>query len=138
MKTVSIEKLFVPPLLDQQSTPVKKLRAPSFSDRAKFCVDGFEILGRTRKTFFSDRQHLPLADARARIENTYRDLCARGYRSLAVAYAKVPAKDVYTAADETGLVLAGFLSFSDPPLPTAQSTLRSEEHTPGLQSRFEI
>jgi Mg2+-importing ATPase len=70
-------------------------------------------------------QHLPLADARARIENTYRDLCARGYRSLAVAYAKVPAKDVYTAADETGLVLAGFLSFSDPPLPTAQSTLEA-------------
>ena len=38
-------------------------------------------------------QHLPLTDARARIENTYRDLCARGYRSLAVAYAKVRATD---------------------------------------------
>src|ERR1043166_9999674 len=56
MKTVSIEKLFVPPLLDQQSTPFKKLRAPIFSDLAKFCVDGLEILGRTRKTFFTDRQ----------------------------------------------------------------------------------
>jgi Mg2+-importing ATPase len=69
-----------------------------------------------------DQQH-PLDDSRARIENTYRDLCAKGYRSLAVAYAKVPAKDVYTASDETGLVLAGFLTFSDPPLPTAKSTL---------------
>ncbi|HJP93856.1 MAG TPA: magnesium-translocating P-type ATPase [Pyrinomonadaceae bacterium] len=70
-----------------------------------------------------DNQQHPLDDSHARIENTYRDLCAKGYRSLAVAYAKVPAKDVYTASDETGLVLAGFLTFSDPPLPTAKSTL---------------
>jgi Mg2+-importing ATPase len=69
-----------------------------------------------------DQQH-PLSDSQARIENTYRDLCAKGYRSLAVAYAKVEAKDAYTANDETGLVLAGFLTFSDPPLPTAKSTL---------------
>ncbi|HZI47651.1 MAG TPA: magnesium-translocating P-type ATPase, partial [Pyrinomonadaceae bacterium] len=70
-----------------------------------------------------NKQQFPLATSRARIENTYRDLCAKGYRSLAVAYAKAPAKNVYTAADETGLVLAGFLSFTDPALPTAQSTL---------------
>ena len=80
-------------------------------------------------------QQLPLADARARIENTYRDLCARGYRSLAVAYANVPAKDVYTAGDEAGLVLAGFLSFSDPPLPTAQSTLQAL-HEDGIQVKI--
>lgn len=70
------------------------------------------------------QQHL-LDDSQARIENTYRDLSAKGYRSLAVAYAKVPAKDVYTASDETGLVLAGFLTFSDPPLPTAKATLEA-------------
>ena len=70
-----------------------------------------------------DNQQHPLDDSQARIENIYRDLCAKGYRSLAVAYAKVPAKEVYTASDETGLVLAGFLTFSDPPLPTAKSTL---------------
>ncbi len=70
----------------------------------------------------NNQQHL-LNDSQARIEDTYRDLCAKGYRSLAVAYAKVPAKHVYTANDETGLVLAGFLTFSDPPLSTAKSTL---------------
>jgi len=70
-----------------------------------------------------DNQQHPLDDSQARIENIYRDLCAKGYRSLAVAYAKVPAKEVYTASDETGLVLAGFLTFSDPPLATAKSTL---------------
>jgi len=70
----------------------------------------------------NDQQH-PLDGSQPGIENTYRDLCAKGYRSLAVAYAQVPAKDVYTATDETGLVLAGFLAFSDPPLATAKSTL---------------
>ena len=61
--------------------------------------------------------------ARKRIETTYRDLCMKGYRVLAVAYAKVPAKDVYGTGDETGLMLAGFLTFSDPPLATAKSTV---------------
>jgi len=70
-----------------------------------------------------DNQQHPLEGSQALIEDTYRDLCAKGYRSLAVAYAKVPAKDVYTASDETGLAVAGFLTFSDPPLPTAKSTL---------------
>jgi Mg2+-importing ATPase len=77
----------------------------------------------TCTSFEVDNQQHPLEGSQARIENTYRDLCAKGYRSLAVAFAKVPAKDVYTAEDETGLVLAGFLTFSDPPLPTAKSTL---------------
>ncbi len=71
-----------------------------------------------------DQQH-PLAGTQTRIENTYRDLCAKGYRSLAVAYAKVPVKDAYGPADESTLVLAGFLTFSDPPLPTAGSTLEA-------------
>lgn len=66
---------------------------------------------------------------------TYRDLCANGYRSLAVAYANVPAKDVYGATDETKLVLAGFLTFSDPPLATAKSTLRALQRD-GIQVRF--
>jgi Mg2+-importing ATPase len=61
----------------------------------------------------------------ARIENTYRDLCAKGFRSLAVAYAKVSPKDVYTASDEAGLILAGFLTFADPPLSTAKSTVEA-------------
>ena len=70
-----------------------------------------------------DQQHAFDEDTHTRIEKTYRDLCAEGYRSLAVAYAKVPVKDMYAAADETALVLAGFLTFSDPPLATAKSTL---------------
>ena len=72
-----------------------------------------------------DNQQHPLSDSVARIENTYRDLCAKGFRSLAVAYAKVSPKDVYTACDEAGLILAGFLTFADPPLSTAKSTVEA-------------
>jgi len=65
------------------------------------------------------------ADSRARCETTYRDLCARGFRMLAVAYAVVPQQEVYRANDEKDLVLAGFLTFSDPPLDTAKLALEA-------------
>jgi Mg2+-importing ATPase len=71
-------------------------------------------------------QQQPLdADARARCEATYRELCARGFRMLAVAYSAVPQQNVYRAGDEKNLVLAGFLTFSDPPLETARLALRN-------------
>ena len=70
-------------------------------------------------------QQYPLdADSRARAEATYRELCARGFRMLAVAYSAVPQQDIYRAGDEKDLVLAGFLTFSDPPLESAKLALR--------------
>ena len=42
---------------------------------------------------------------------------------LAVAYSAVPQQDVYRADDEKDLVLAGFLTFSDPPLESAKVAL---------------
>jgi Mg2+-importing ATPase len=73
-----------------------------------------------------NRQQAPLdAESRARSEATYRDLCARGFRMLAVAYAVVPQQEVYRASDEKDLVLAGFLTFSDPPLETAKLALEA-------------
>jgi P-type Mg2+ transporter len=72
-----------------------------------------------------DGQQSPIdADARARAEATYRGFCARGFRMLAVAYSAVPQQDVYRAGDEKDLVLAGFLTFSDPPLESAKLALR--------------
>jgi Mg2+-importing ATPase len=64
------------------------------------------------------------AASRARCEAIYRELCARGFRMLAVGYATVPPQDVYRANDEKDLVLSGFLTFSDPPLESAKLTLR--------------
>jgi Mg2+-importing ATPase len=64
-------------------------------------------------------------ESRARCDGVYRDLCAKGLRSLAVAFADVPVKEVYEAADERNLTLAGFLTFSDPPLDSAAPALRA-------------
>jgi len=64
-------------------------------------------------------------DARSRSEATYRSFCAQGFRILAVAYSSVSAKDVYRADDEKNLVLAGFLTFSDPALESAELALRA-------------
>jgi Mg2+-importing ATPase len=61
--------------------------------------------------------------ARRRCEVVFRDLCARGFRALAVAYDEVAPKAAYRKEDERGLVLAGFLSFSDHPLPAADEAL---------------
>ena len=62
---------------------------------------------------------------RARCEAAYRDLCAHGSRVLAVAYAVVPVQAVYSARDERDLVLAGFVTFFDPPMEGVAETLRA-------------
>jgi len=64
------------------------------------------------------------ADSRAHCEAAYRELCAKGFRVLAVAYSAVPRQDVYRAGDEAKLMLAGLLTFSDPPLESAKLALQ--------------
>jgi Mg2+-importing ATPase len=56
---------------------------------------------------------------------TYEKLSAHGYRILAVAYRSVPAQAAYHVADETGLTLAGYLTFFDPPREDAHETLEA-------------
>jgi Mg2+-importing ATPase len=73
-----------------------------------------------------NEQQSPLdAESRAHCETTYRGLCARGFRVLAVAYSPVPRQDAYRAIDEKNLVLSGFLTFSDPPLESAKLSLEA-------------
>jgi Mg2+-importing ATPase len=62
-------------------------------------------------------------DAAQRIQQTSDDLNTQGYRCLAVAYTEVPARPDYSVADERNLILAGFLSFADEPLPDAAQVL---------------
>jgi len=64
-------------------------------------------------------------DAMRRIRQASQDLNAQGYRSLAVAYADVAARADYSVQDEHNLILAGFLTFSDPLLPDAAQILAS-------------
>jgi len=64
-------------------------------------------------------------DSTKRIQQTSSDLNSQGFRSLAVAYVDVPARANYSVADECNLILAGFLTFSDAPLPDAAQVLAS-------------
>jgi Mg2+-importing ATPase len=64
-------------------------------------------------------------DAAQRIQQTSDKLNSQGFRSLAVAYVEVPTRPDYSVADERNLILAGFLSFSDEPLPDAAQVLAS-------------
>lgn len=66
----------------------------------------------------------PLDDAaRARLLGMFHDASARGERLLAVASRRAPAQTAWNRADETGLTLAGFVAFSDPPLEGLSATL---------------
>ncbi len=65
------------------------------------------------------------APTRARCEATYRELSAQGSRVLAVAYAEVPLQAVYSARDERELVLAGFVTFFDPPMEGVAEAIRA-------------
>jgi P-type Mg2+ transporter len=54
---------------------------------------------------------------------SYEDLSRQGYRVLAVGFARVAVQAKYTKDDERGLVLAGFLAFSDPVLADSVAAL---------------
>ena len=71
-------------------------------------------------------QSAPLdAESLRRCQATFQDLCAAGYRVLAVAYRNAPVQDAYRIADEQALTLAGFLAFLDPPLPGVAEVVQS-------------
>ena len=72
-----------------------------------------------------DHVERPLdADTRAKATETYRALSAQGFRVLAVATRKLATAAVFTTADESDLVLIGFLAFADPPWPAAKGGAR--------------
>ncbi|HJW06123.1 MAG TPA: HAD-IC family P-type ATPase, partial [Rhodanobacter sp.] len=64
-------------------------------------------------------------DATARCTRCYEAFGEQGLRVLAVAWRSVPAQDRYTVADETALVLAGFVTFADPLIPGVADCLRA-------------
>ena len=79
-------------------------------------LSGYELEGKVE----------PIAeDAAKRIRQKSDDLNDQGFRSLAVAFAEVPARANYSVQDERNLILVGFLSFADAPLPDAAEVLAS-------------
>ena len=79
-------------------------------------LSGYELAGKVQ----------PVSeDFTKRIHQTSNELNDQGFRSLAVAYVEVPVRANYSTADERNLILAGFLTFSDAPLPDAAQALAS-------------
>jgi len=62
-------------------------------------------------------------DLGARSRATFAELGRKGLRVLAVAYVMVEVRDNYSRAAERNLILAGFVTFSDKPLPDAAAAL---------------
>ena len=79
-------------------------------------LTGFEVDGTTAS--IND-------DAMSRMQQACDELSAQGFRSIAVAYADVPVQANYSIGDERNLILAGFLSFADQPLPDAAQVIGS-------------
>lgn len=65
------------------------------------------------------------AAARKTCETTYQRLSTDGYRTLAVAYRRVPAQQQYELADEADMTLAGYVAFVDPPVAGANEVLEA-------------
>ncbi len=79
-------------------------------------LSGYEIEGKI----------VPIGDdVTKRMQQTSYELNNQGFRSLAVAYVAVPARADYSVKDESNLILAGFLSFADEPLPDAAQVVAS-------------
>ena len=75
-------------------------------------------------TVAGDGGPVPLdGDARTRIDAFFRDRSEGGFRVLALATRRLPAKPPYAVADETGMTFAGFLLFFDPPKKDARRTI---------------
>ncbi len=77
-------------------------------------------------TYEVNGQLYPLdPEARTKCKATYQEFSAQGYRVLAVAYRPVPPREVYSVTDEMDLVLAGFVTFFDPPVEDVPDTLQA-------------
>jgi Mg2+-importing ATPase len=75
------------------------------------------------------------SDARSKTQATYASLSAKGLRVIAVAYRNVDTQAAYKVGDEKGLTLAGYITFSDPPLPDARRILEDMK-TDGVQVKI--
>ena len=62
-------------------------------------------------------------DARQLSREAFEAMSRAGLRVLAVAYKVVHPQAAYSSADERAMILSGYVSFADPPLPGIQETL---------------
>ena len=90
------------------------------------CKGAVEEVYKACDRYQVDEEINPLIDMiRDELMQEYEKLSADGYRVLAIAYREFPkTQGVFSAADETGLILLGYVAFFDPPKDTAVEAIR--------------
>lgn len=64
-----------------------------------------------------------IATVRVALEQRFEEMSSQGLRVLGIAMRELPGATGATAADETGMVLRGLLTFADPSKPTARAAI---------------
>ena len=96
-------------------------------DHVLVCKGAVEEVVRASSRYQVDDEVHPLIDMlRNDILDEYQSLSAQGYRVLAVAYREFPTTQrVFSIADESDLILLGYIAFFDPPKDSAAKALEA-------------
>jgi Mg2+-importing ATPase len=96
-------------------------------DHVLICKGAVEEVFRATSRYQVDDEVFPLIDMLKKdLFEEYEKLSADGYRVLAVAYREFPkTKEVFAAADESELILLGYVAFFDPPKDSAAAALEA-------------
>ncbi len=96
-------------------------------DHVLICKGAVEEVFNACSRYQVDDEIYPLIDMlKHDLLDEYEDLSADGYRVLAVAYREFPrSKEVFSAGDESDLVLLGYVAFFDPPKESASAALEA-------------
>ena len=95
-------------------------------DHVLICKGAVEDIYRVCQHYQVDEEIHPLIDMiKYDLLEEYQSLSEDGYRVLAVAYREFPKeKEVFSVADETDLILLGYVAFFDPPKDSAVVALQ--------------
>ncbi|HET7839628.1 MAG TPA: magnesium-translocating P-type ATPase, partial [Rectinemataceae bacterium] len=96
-------------------------------DHVLICKGSVDAVFEVCDRYQVDDDVLPLIDVlKQDILEEYARLSSQGFRVLAIAYREYEAtREVFSAADESGLILLGYLAFFDPPKDSAEKAIRS-------------
>ena len=106
-------------------------------DHVLICKGAVEEIFTACSRYQVDEEVHPLIDMlKADLLEEYEALSADGYRVLAIAYRDYPrTKEVFSAADESDLILLGYIAFFDPPKETATAALEAL-HRAGVATKI--
>ena len=96
-------------------------------DHVLICKGAVEDIYKACTHYQIDEEIHPLIDLiKDDLLEEYEDLSRDGYRVLAIAYREFPQnKQVFSVADESDLILLGYIAFLDPPKDSAAKALAS-------------